>query len=114
MVQGLRYVDYGSPPSSTMRLPCYAEDMAIVYAKDSSHSSSASSSPRVKYDPRVLRFIDQSASESEDEFIPLTSFCIGLYYLCYFDFRLKSHTCSYLFHIHNVNPHCILHSLLRI
>jgi hypothetical protein len=70
MVQGLRYLDYGSPPSSSLRLPCYAENMTVAYAKDSSHSSSASSSPRVRYDPRVLRFIDQSASESEDEFIP--------------------------------------------
>jgi hypothetical protein len=70
MVEGLRCLDYGSPPSSSLRLPCYAEDMALAYAKDSSHSSSASSRPRVRYDPRVLRFIDQSASESEDEFIP--------------------------------------------
>jgi hypothetical protein len=70
MVQGMRYLHYGSPPTCSMRLPCYAEDMAVAYAKDSSHSSSASSSPRVKYDPRVLRFIDQSASESEDGFIP--------------------------------------------
>ena len=70
MVQGLRYLDYGSPPRSSMRLLCYAEDMAVAYAKDSSHSSSAYSSPRVRYDPRVLRFIDQSASESEDDFIP--------------------------------------------
>ena len=70
MVQGRRSVDYGSPTSSTMRLPCYAEDMAAAYTKDSSHSCSASSSPRHRYDPRVLRFIDQSASESEDEFIP--------------------------------------------
>ena len=61
---------FGSPTSPTMRLPCYAEDMAVAYAKDFSHSSSASSSPRVRYDPSVLRFIDQSASESEDEFIP--------------------------------------------
>jgi len=67
MVEGLRY---GSPPSSSMRLPCYAENMAVAYANVSSHSSSASSSPLVSYDPRVLRFIDQSASESEDEFIP--------------------------------------------
>ena len=61
---------FGSPTSPTMRIPCYAEDMAGAYARDSSHSSSASSSPRLRYDPRVLRFIDQSASESEDEFIP--------------------------------------------
>jgi hypothetical protein len=67
MVEGQRY---GSPYSSSMRLPCYAEDMAVAYAKVSSHSSSASSSPRLSYDRRVLRFIDQSASESEDEFIP--------------------------------------------
>ena len=53
-----------------MRFPCYAEDMAIAYAQESSISCSASSSPRERYDPRVLRFIDQSASESEDEFIP--------------------------------------------
>jgi hypothetical protein len=70
MVQGLRYFAFGSPPSSCMRLLCYAEDMAVAYAKDSSHSCSASSSPRERYDPRVLQFIDQSASESEDEFIP--------------------------------------------
>jgi hypothetical protein len=70
MIQGLSSAYFGSPPTPTMRLPCYAEDMAVAYAKDSSHSSSASSSPRVKYDPRVLRFIDQSASESEDGFIP--------------------------------------------
>jgi hypothetical protein len=70
MVQGQRSVDYGSPPSSSMRLPCYAEDMAVAYAKDSSLSCSASSSPRLRYDPKVFRFIDQSASESEDEFIP--------------------------------------------
>ena len=70
MVQGRRSLDYGSSPSSSMRLPCYAEDMAVVYANNSSPSSSASSSPRIRYDPRVLRFIDQSASESEDEFIP--------------------------------------------
>ena len=70
MVQGQRFVDYGSPPSFNMRLPCYAEDMAIAYAKDSSHSSSAYSSPRPRYDPRVLRFIDHNASENEDEFIP--------------------------------------------
>jgi hypothetical protein len=50
--------------------PCYAEDMTVPYAKDSSHSCSASSSPRQRYDPRILRFIDQSDSESEDEFIP--------------------------------------------
>ena len=61
---------FTSPTSPTMRLPSYAEDMAVAYVKNSSHSSSASSSPRVKYDPRVLRFIDQSASESDDEFIP--------------------------------------------
>ncbi len=61
---------FGSPTSPTMRLPCYAEDMAEAYAKYSSHSSSASSSPCERYDPRVLRYIDQSASESEDEFIP--------------------------------------------
>ena len=70
MVQGRRFVDYGSPPSSDMRLPCYAEDMALAFAKHSSHSSSASSSPHHRYDPRVLRFIDHSASESDDEFIP--------------------------------------------
>jgi hypothetical protein len=70
MVQGRRSVDYGLPPSSSMRLSCYAKDMTLVYAKDSSHSCSASSSPRQRYDPKVLRFIDQSASESEDEFIP--------------------------------------------
>jgi hypothetical protein len=70
MVQGPRSLAYGSPPTSIMRLPCYAEDMAVAYANDSSHSCSASSSPRERYDPRVLRFIDQSASESEDEFIP--------------------------------------------
>jgi hypothetical protein len=70
MVEGRRSVDYGSPRSSNMRLPCYAEDMAVAYAKNSSPSCSASSSPRHRYDPRVLRFIDQSASESEDEFIP--------------------------------------------
>jgi hypothetical protein len=63
-------VDYGSSSSSNMRPPCYAENMAVAYAKDSSHNCSASSSPRQRYDPRVLRFIDQSASESEDEFIP--------------------------------------------
>jgi hypothetical protein len=70
MVQGRRYLDYSSPPGSTMRLPCYAEDMVVAFANNSSHSSSASSSPRYRYDPRVLRFIDHSASESEDEFIP--------------------------------------------
>jgi hypothetical protein len=70
MVEGQRFVDYCSSPSSSMRFPCYVEDLAVVYAKYSSHSSSASSSPREGYDPRVLRFIDQSASESEDEFIP--------------------------------------------
>ena len=70
MVQGRRSLDYGSSPSSSMQLPCYAEDMAVAYANNSSHISSASSSPREGYDPRVLRFIDQSASESEDEFIP--------------------------------------------
>jgi hypothetical protein len=70
MVEGRRFVDYGSPTSPKMLLPCYAEDMAVAYAKVSSHSSSASSSPRQGYDPRVLRFIDHSASESEDEFIP--------------------------------------------
>jgi hypothetical protein len=70
MIQGLSSAYFGSPPTPTMQLPCYAEDMAVAFAKDSSDSSSASSSPRVKYDPRVLRFIDQSASESEDEFIP--------------------------------------------
>jgi hypothetical protein len=70
MLEGRRFVDYGSPSSSTMQLPCYAEDMALAYAKVSSPSSSASSSPRHGYDPRVLRFIDQSASESEDEFFP--------------------------------------------
>jgi hypothetical protein len=68
MAQGMRYL--GSPTSSSLRLPCYAEDMAVAYAKDSSPSPSASSSPRVRFDPRVLRFIDQSASEGEDEFIP--------------------------------------------
>ena len=61
---------YGSPTSSSMRLPCYAEDMAVAQAKYSSHSSSAFSSPRERYDPRVLRFIDHSASESADKFIP--------------------------------------------
>ena len=61
---------YNSPTSPSMRLPCYAEDMAVAHAKYSSHSSSASSSPRERYDPRVLRYIDQSASESENEFIP--------------------------------------------
>ena len=70
MVQGLCSLNYGSPPSFSMRLPCYAEDIAVGFALDSSHSSSVSSSPRHIYDPRVLRFIDQSASESEDEFIP--------------------------------------------
>jgi hypothetical protein len=70
MVHCLHSAYYGSPPTPTMRLPCYAEAMAVAYAKESSHSSSASSSPRQRYDPRVLRFIDQSASESEDEFIP--------------------------------------------
>jgi hypothetical protein len=70
MIQSQRFVDYGSPISSNMRLPCYVEDMAVAYAKDSSRSSSASPSPRQRYDPRVLRFIDQSASESEDEFFP--------------------------------------------
>ena len=70
MVPGRRCIDYGSPLSSNMRFPYYAEDMVVAYAKDSSHSCSASSSPRQRYDPRVLRFIDQSASESEDEFIP--------------------------------------------
>ena len=71
MVQGRRFVDFfDSPTTSCMRLPCYAEDMAIAYAKEPSHSCSSSSSPRQRYDPRVLGFIDQSASESEDEFIP--------------------------------------------
>ena len=70
MVTGRRSIDYGSPSTSNMLLPCYAEDMAVAYAKESSISCSASSSPRVRYNPRVLRFIDQSASESEDEFIP--------------------------------------------
>jgi hypothetical protein len=70
MVQLRRPVDYGSPRSPNMRLPCYAEDMALAYAKTASPSSSASSSPHHRFDPRVLRFIDQSASESEDEFIP--------------------------------------------
>ena len=67
MVQGGRF---GSPPSSEMRLPCYAEDMAVAYANVSSPSSSASSSPCHIFDPRVLLFIDLSASESEDEIIP--------------------------------------------
>ena len=70
MVQGRRSVEYGSPPSSSIRLPCYAEDIIVTYAKNSSHSCSASSSPRQRKNPRVLRFIDQSALESEDEFIP--------------------------------------------
>ena len=70
MSEGRPSVDYCSSPNSSMRFPCYAEDMAVAYATYSSPSSSASSSPRVGYDPRVLRFIDQSASESEDEFIP--------------------------------------------
>ena len=70
MVQGRRSLDYASPTSSNMQLPCYAEDMAIAYAEHSSPSFIASSSPRHRYDPRVLRFIDHSASESEDEFIP--------------------------------------------
>ena len=61
---------FGSPTSSSMRLPCYAEDMAVAQAKYSSHSSSASSSPSERYDPRVLKYIDHSALESEDEFIP--------------------------------------------
>jgi hypothetical protein len=63
-------VDYDSPRSPHMRLPCYAEDMALAYAKTASPSSSTSSSPRLRFDARVLSFIDQSASESEDEFIP--------------------------------------------
>jgi hypothetical protein len=70
MVQGRHSADYGSPPTPRMRLRCYAEAMAVAYAKDSSHSCSASSSPRLGYDPRVLIFINQSASESENEFIP--------------------------------------------
>jgi hypothetical protein len=70
MVQGRRSLDYSSPPGSSMRLLCYAEDIAIAFANNSSHSSSASSSPRYRYNPRVLRFIDHNASESEDEFIP--------------------------------------------
>jgi len=69
MVPGQCSVDYGSPTTSNMRLPCYAEDMALAFAKESSISCSASYSPRERYDPRVLRFIDQSVSESEDEFI---------------------------------------------
>jgi hypothetical protein len=63
-------VDYGSSFSLSMRLPCYAEDMVVAYAKDFSHGYSAFSSPRQRYDPRVLKFIDQSVSESDDEFIP--------------------------------------------
>ena len=70
MVQGRRSVDYRSPRSPNMRLPCYAEDMAVAYAKTASPSSSASSSPRLRFDPRVLKLIDQSASESEDKFFP--------------------------------------------
>ena len=70
MVQRLRSVDYDSPRSPDMCLPCYAEAMAVAYAITASPSSSASSSPRHGFDPRVLKFIDQSASESEDEFIP--------------------------------------------
>jgi hypothetical protein len=70
MIQGVSSAYFGSPLTPSMRLPCYAEAMAVAYAEDSSHSSSAYSSPRQTYDPRVLRFIDQSASESEDEFIP--------------------------------------------
>jgi len=58
-----------SPSSFDLQLPVYAEAMALAYTENFSISSSASSSPRERYDPRVLHFIDQSASESEDEFI---------------------------------------------
>ena len=70
MVHGRRSLEYDSPPSSTMRFLCYAKIMALAYANDSSHSCSASSSPRQRYDPKVLKFIDHSASESDDECIP--------------------------------------------
>jgi hypothetical protein len=69
MVQGRRSVDYSSLSSSNMRLLYYAEDVAVAYAKDSSYSCSASFSPHQRYNPKVLRVIDQSASESDDEFI---------------------------------------------
>ena len=80
MAPGRRCLDYDSPLSSNMQFPSYAKDMAVAYAKDSSHSCSASSNPRHRYDPIVLKFIDHIASESDDEFIPSTPFCIGLYY----------------------------------
>ena len=54
--------------------------MAVAYANNSSLSSSVFSSPRLRYDPKVLRYIDNSTLESEDEFIPRTPFCIGFYY----------------------------------
>ena len=53
----------------TWSLPCYAEARAQVLAEESEHSSSASSSPR-SYDPRVVKFIDHSAIESDDVFSP--------------------------------------------
>ena len=70
MVPGRFSTDFSSPSTSNMQFPCYAEDMALAFARESSISCSASSSPRQMYDPRVLNFIDQSASESEDEFTP--------------------------------------------
>jgi hypothetical protein len=107
-----------SSPLSALRSPLAyelsPEDMAVAYAKTASPSSSASSSPRHSFDPRVLRFIDQSASESEDEFIPWTPFCSGLLNFWLFDFRRKYYTCYYLFHSHIVNPHCIFHLLMLI
>lgn len=58
-----------SPPSSPLHLPIYAEAMALAYADASSDDSSVSPSSCLNYDPRVMRFLDIMASESDDDFI---------------------------------------------
>ena len=64
------WTGYKSPTTSDLLLPCYAENLATRMAEESSQSTSESSSTHERFDPRARIFLDVSASESEDEFIP--------------------------------------------
>lgn len=57
---------FRSPTLSPRGLPIYAEELAIEFANESSDSSPYHTLRHKRYDKRVVRYLDLSASESDD------------------------------------------------
>ena len=82
-------------------LPCYVEELALVFANEFFDSSLPYSSPPRHYDSRVLSYLDLSASKSKDSWIVM--YWYSFFHYHWFSLKLLSrildfYTTWYYFH----------------